>query len=71
LPAKLKVDSSEQPAPARFFNSLLRKSPLPPQGIDRQDVAYSAQAGLNQAKSEILAKKIRFPAGFGCSLQLA
>jgi hypothetical protein len=34
-------------------------------------VAGSAQAALNEAKSEIIAKKIKFPAGFGCSLQLA
>jgi hypothetical protein len=38
--------------------------------IDK-DVAYSTQAALNEAKLEILAKKIKFPAGFGCSLQLA
>jgi hypothetical protein len=35
-------------------------------------VAFSAQATLNEARSEIFAKKfLIFPAGFGCSLQLA
>jgi hypothetical protein len=50
---------------------LLRKKSSLPQEIDGYQTVHFAQTALNVADSEIFAKKINFPAGFGCSLQLA